>query len=137
MMRIQNQPSGKSVTAFFMLSLFQNKKIAWSLSVCLLLALPSRAGAQGHDPWWGQDKRLHFGISAALAATGYAGTSLVTTRSELRTIVAVALAFSTGIAKEAYDIHTHGDASVRDLTWDLVGTTTGTVVAWLVDRYLF
>ena len=30
-----------------------------------------------------------------------------------------------------------GDPSWRDFTWDVVGTTTGVLVGWLIDRYLF
>jgi putative lipoprotein len=120
-----------------MLSLFLNKKITGWLFGCMFLAFSGSAFGQARDPWWGQDKGLHFAISAGIASTSYAGMTLVTPRSDLRIIVAATMAISAGIAKEVYDNHTHGDASARDLTWDLVGTTTGTVMTWLIDRYIF
>ena len=43
------------------------------------------------------------------------------------------LALSAGIAKELWDLSGHGDASWRDLTWDVVGTVTGLAVAAAID----
>ena len=34
-------------------------------------------------------------------------------------------------------MHRSGDPSLRDLTWDFIGTGTGLLVCWLVDRYVF
>ena len=42
-------------------------------------------------------------------------------------------ALGLGIAKEVWDLSGHGDASWRDLTWDVVGTTTGVLVAYAID----
>ena len=46
---------------------------------------------------------------------------------------AASFALGLGIAKEVWDLSGHGDASWRDLTWDVVGTTTGVLVAYAVD----
>ena len=46
------------------------------------------------------------------------------------------LALGAGIGKETVDRYTGGDPSWRDLTWDVLGTATGLVVAWLIDRAL-
>ena len=77
------------------------------------------------DPWFGHDKALHFAASASLAVVGYAGASLATEHRPTRVVVAASFALGAGIAKEVWDLSGHGDASWRDLTWDVVGTTTG------------
>lgn len=104
------------------------------LSLCLLSA-PCRA-ADG-DPWWGQDKALHFSACFMFAGDGYAGASVFTKRESARLSTGAGLALAAGAAKEVYDRYAGGDASLRDFTWDVVGAATGTVLSWLVDRYLF
>jgi putative lipoprotein len=51
--------------------------------------------------------------------------------------VGAGLAIAAGAAKEVYDRYSGGDPSMRDLTWDVVGATTGAMLSWLLDRYLF
>ena len=71
------------------------------------------------------------------AGDGYAGTSVLTKRESARVGVGVSLALAAGAAKEVYDRYSGGDPSIRDLTWDVVGATTGAMLSWLLDRYLF
>ena len=71
------------------------------------------------------------------AGDGYAGASVFSKRETARVGVGAGLAIAAGAAKEVYDRYSGGDASMRDLTWDVVGAATGTMVSWLVDRYLF
>jgi len=97
-------------------------------------ATPAHAAGADDDPWWGRDKALHFGVSAALAGAGYGGAALFTPRTELRLGAGAAVALSAGVAKELVDLGGRGDASWRDLTWDVVGTATGLVVAWTIDH---
>jgi putative lipoprotein len=104
--------------------------------VVLLLAGRPRAlqaAPVDDDPWFGHDKALHFGASASLAAVGYAGASLATEHRPTRVVAAATFALSLGIAKELWDLSGHGDPSWRDLTWDVVGTTTGVLVAYAID----
>jgi putative lipoprotein len=86
-----------------------------------------------NDPWFGHDKALHFAASASLAVVGYAGASLATDHRPTRMIAAASFALGLGIAKEVWDATGHGDASWRDLTWDVVGTTTGVLIACALD----
>jgi len=114
------------------------RRLAVALSaLALLVTLAPSAHAANPDPWLGRDKALHFGASFALASGGYGGGALLSRRTEVRAVSGAALALSAGIAKEVYDRYADGDPSWRDLTWDVVGTVTGVVVAWLIDRYLF
>jgi putative lipoprotein len=101
------------------------------LGVAMLVA--SKARAQEADPWFGRDKALHFAASASLATVAYAGTSLVTENRPTRIVAAAAVALAAGVIKEVWDLTGHGDASWRDLTWDVVGTTTGVLFAYGID----
>jgi putative lipoprotein len=115
-----------------------HRHLATALLACaLLFAVVPRARAADPDPWFARDKALHFGACFTLSTGGYAGTSLLTGKTPVRAATGAGLALTAGIAKEVYDRYAGGDPSWRDFTWDVVGTTTGVLVAWLVDRYLF
>jgi putative lipoprotein len=45
----------------------------------------------------------------------------------------VTLGLGAGIAKELVDLGGAGDPSWRDLTWDVLGTVTGVLVASAID----
>jgi putative lipoprotein len=64
---------------------------------------------------------------------GYGGASLATGSRPTRVVVAASFALGLGVAKELWDLTGHGDASWRDLTWDVVGTTTGVLMAYAID----
>jgi putative lipoprotein len=89
------------------------------------------------DPWFGRDKALHFGATFVLAGAGYAGGAALSREPVVRFGVGAAVAMGAGVAKEMYDRTSGGDPSLRDLTWDAVGTATGLLTAWLIDRYVF
>jgi putative lipoprotein len=100
-----------------------------------LLALPAPAAAEPRDPdpWLGRDKALHFGVSAALAAGGYAaGAALFDGGYGPPIATGTAVALGAGIAKESLDLAGYGDPSWKDLTWDVVGTAVGVGLAVLV-----
>lgn len=99
-------------------------------------AIPSRARATEVDPWFGQDKALHFSISAGLAGGGYGTTAALVDDRRWRLPVGATVALGAGVGKELYDLTGRGDPSWRDLAWDLGGTVTGLAVAWLIDRLL-
>jgi len=107
------------------------------LAPLLSLALVTvSTAARAEDDWFGRDKALHFGISAALAGGGYAAAALVFDRPWQRATTGAAFSLSLGAAQELYDLSGHGDASWKDFTWDVVGTAFGTGVALLVDAAL-
>jgi len=108
------------------------RRIVAVLAVALGLG-PTRAFAQ--DDWLGRDKALHFGASFALAGAGYAGGAALSREPVVRLGVGATVAMGAGIAKEMAD-RSGGDPSLKDLTWDALGTATGLVTAWLVDHFL-
>jgi putative lipoprotein len=86
------------------------------------------------DPWFGPDKALHFAVSGNLAAGGY-----VLGRAYWRTplaglAVGAGAALVLGLGKEAWDATGHGDPSLRDATWDVLGAATGLLTAWAIDQ---
>ncbi len=105
------------------------------LALSMTLAPATARGQQADppDPWFGRDKALHFAASASLAMIGYGGASLATDDRPTRIVVAASFALAAGLLKEARDLGGHGDASWRDLTWDVVGTTTGVLLAYAID----
>ena len=118
----------------------------FSLALPLLLSLTATlagpriacADPANADPWFGRDKLIHFSASASLAIVGYAGASMLTENRPTRVGAGAALAVSAGVAKELWDLDGHGDASWRDLSWDLIGAATGLLVSvgvdWAVHR---
>jgi putative lipoprotein len=124
----------------------QRRQSRASLAALLLLSLTTtlaapriaRADSANADPWFGRDKLIHFAASGSLAIVGYAGASMLTENRPARIGVGAALAVSAGVAKELWDLDGHGDASWRDLSWDLIGAATGLLVSvgvdWAVHR---
>ena len=96
---------------------------------------PAAARAQS-DPWFAQDKALHYGVSTGLAAGGYAGSAFVLERPASRAAAAAGASLVVGLGKELHDEHARGAFSFRDLTWDALGALTGAGVGYLVDRFL-
>ena len=100
-------------------------------SAALLFSVARSAFAE--DAWFGRDKALHFGVSAAIGGAGYGLSSLVFDDRALRVLSAAGLALAAGIGKELYDASGHGTASWKDLTWDAAGTTVGVGLCFSVD----
>lgn len=111
---------------------------AGPLAAALLLwSASSRAQVPEGDPWLGPDKALHFGASAVLAGGGYTLGALASEETAPRFIVGAGVALTAGAAKELYDLTGRGDFSLRDLTWDAIGTATGLLISYAVDRLFF
>jgi putative lipoprotein len=109
----------------------------WSLAALIVAAhvWTSRAHAED-DPWLAKDKALHFGVSAALSASGYGVSSIWLEHPGFRCLAGGGFALGVGAAKEAWDAAGHGDPSIRDFTWDVVGAVTGVALALGVDLTL-
>jgi uncharacterized protein YfiM (DUF2279 family) len=96
-----------------------------------MVALPSRA-----DSWWGTDKALHFGISVGVAASATAVTALWIDAPLERAAIGALSSLTVGVAKELFDSLGLGQASFRDLTWDLIGSVIGAALAWAAERWV-
>jgi len=133
MARIPEPPSSR---AFPMGGATFRLFLAVALALAASFAARPAAQAAEPDPWFGRDKAMHFSVSFALAGNAYADSSAFTKRASIRVLSGVGVGLAAGIAKELADQYGGRGLSWRDLTWDAVGTATGTLVAWLVDRYL-
>ncbi len=113
------------------MSLLSRERVIFILLAQVLLVLPARARAE--DAWVGRDKALHFGVSAAIAASGYGLSAVWIERPGYRFLVGSSLALTVGAGKEIWDAAGHGDPSGKDFTWDVIGTLTGAGFALGVD----
>jgi putative lipoprotein len=102
-------------------------------STVAVLLFPATARAADPDPWFGQDKALHFGVSVGLAAGGYGVSAIVLNEKWQRALAGASFSLTLGAGKELYDLSGHGDPSWKDFTWDVVGTAVGIGIALLVD----
>ena len=109
-------------------------KLRLSATATLVFSLfANSACASDTDPWLGPDKALHFGVSAGIAAGGYAVSSIWLNRRYERALAGSACSLTLGASKELWDLTGHGDPSWRDFTWDALGTAVGIALAVGVD----
>lgn len=100
---------------------------------CSVLAAAAPARAREPDPWFGPDKALHFGASAAISASGYGiGTALWPDRTR-PLVLGAGLGAAAGVGKEVLDLAGFGEPSWRDLAWDGIGVVVGLALAWSID----
>lgn len=109
----------------------------WLVAVVLACSLfaSRRVCAQepDPDPWWGPDKALHFGGSAAIAGGSYAISTQIWDDVGPRVAFAAGVALGAGVVKELLDAAGLGTASWKDLTWDVAGTAIGVGVSVGID----
>jgi putative lipoprotein len=111
--------------------------LAGALALSVWLAGSAPAAAREPDNWFTRDKAEHYSVSLMLGANGYAAMTAFSDRPAIRAAFGASFSLSAGIAKELFDESIGRQMSWRDLTWDALGTATGTIVAWLVHRYLY
>lgn len=86
------------------------------------------------DDWFGRDKMLHFGTSAAIAAGGtWVGTRLFESDAGAAGFGLV-LSLGAGGLKEWSDSRGGGDPSWRDMAWNVAGAVVGAGVVYLWQR---
>lgn len=106
-----------------------------AFALVLLAARPAHADpAPNPDPFFGRDKALHFGFSAALVGVGYGGAALVgfDHRAD-RAVLGASLAIGAGFTKEVLDAGGLGTPSWKDFAWDVLGTLAGLGVSISID----
>jgi len=108
-----------------------NTRALMTATFVAISALPAHA-----DSWWGTDKALHLGVSVGLAASATAVTAAWIEDPLERAAIGVVSSLTLGVAKELFDGLGLGEASFRDLTWDLIGSVIGASLAWVVERWI-
>jgi len=98
--------------------------LALSLGLNLLFA----QSAVTSESWFGIDKLKHFFLSAF--ATSVSFSALQAAGANRNTAMAGAIGASTalGISRELYNLRTTKVFSIKDLTWDAIGTGAAAVV---------
>jgi len=109
------------------------KSSIWAPFSLIFSLVCADAAASDADPWFGPDKALHLGISAALAGGGYAASSPWLKTHTERALAGGAFSLTLGASKELWDLAGHGDPSWRDFSWDVLGTALGIALAVGVD----
>ena len=89
--------------------------------------------AESDDPWLGQDKVIHYSVSAGIAGAGYVAGALIFDNRAHALGIGAAAATLAGVGKELADLGGYGDPSWKDLAWDGLGMVTGLAVAWGID----
>jgi putative lipoprotein len=107
--------------------------VALAMGAATLVPRAALADGSDPDPWFGPDKALHFGASAAIAGGAYAVSTQLFDGVGARTIFAGSVALGAGILKEALDAAGLGDPSWKDLAWDVAGTAVGLGVSISID----
>ena len=107
---------------------------AMLLAVLVFLGLTAPSAiARADDEWFGQDKALHFAVSAGIAGAGYGVTTAFASDRWKAFAVGGGAALAAGALKEGYDAAGHGDPSWKDLGWDVIGAAVGLALAWGID----
>ena len=104
------------------------------MAAVALLLLGGAAHAADPDPWFGTDKALHFSASAALAMGGYGAAVAFAETPRVRLVYGAAVSLFAGVGKELWDGSGHGSPSLKDFTWDVLGTAVGLLICWGLDQ---
>ena len=103
------------------------------LALACIVAHPTgHAGVGGpQDSWTGQDKALHFGLSAPMGLLGVSFASrLGFTDATEKKVVGALIGSMPGLIKELSDINNpRGTASLKDMVFNLLGAALGASLA--------
>lgn len=88
------------------------------------------AATQHHqDAWFGIDKIKHFFMSAFIESVSYSLLQASGVHHRSAMAGAIGITIGLGIGREIHDKRVPGNIfSVRDLTWDLLGTGAGAIL---------
>ncbi|MEO8580528.1 MAG: VanZ family protein [Gemmatimonadales bacterium] len=102
-----------------------NQLLSLSLAVNLLYG----QAAVVRDNWFGIDKIKHFFMSAFIESVSYSALQAAGANHRTAMTGAIGITVGFGVAREIHDKRTPGNIfSVRDLTWDAIGTGAGAVL---------
>lgn len=98
-------------------------------SIILVLVAGCSTTAHKNDAWFGRDKMSHLAVSGVVSA---AATKIAQDNgaSECRApMIGFSIAMLVGATKEIHDKHIKGTYySWKDMTWNLLGSTLGSLV---------
>ena len=89
------------------------------------------------DPWFGSDKAVHFAVSGVLAIGAYHAAMTFSDSAKARIAYGASVALIAGVGKELWDASGNGNASFKDLAWDVLGAAVGVAICWAIDTLIF
>ena len=92
--------------------------IGLSIAFNLLFA----QAAVARDSWFGSDKIKHFFLSAFATSVSFSAFQAVGADRRTAMTGAIGASIALGVTRELYNLRTTRLFSVRDLTWDAIGT---------------
>ena len=99
------------------------------LSLCLAVNLMYAQTAAARDSWFGIDKIKHFFLSAFVESVSFSALQAAGVNRSAAMAGGIGAAAAVGIGRELHDRRTPGKFfSYRDLTWDALGITAGTIM---------
>lgn len=98
--------------------------LALSLGLNLIFAQSAVAG----DSWFGIDKLKHFFLSAFATSVSFSALQAAGASKNTAMAGAIGASAALGISRELYNLRTTKAFSVKDLTWDAIGTGTAAAV---------
>ncbi len=98
------------------------------LALMLALQLHGPGDHPGGDSWLGVDKVKHFFMGAFVQSVSYSAIRATGASHTASLAGAAGVTAGVSIAKEAWDAHSGGTPSVRDLVWDAAGAGTATLL---------
>ena len=85
--------------------------------------------APHQDAWFGVDKIKHFFMSAFIESVTYSALQAAKVKHRPALGSAIVVTMAVGVGRELHDRRVPGNLfSIRDLTWDAIGTTAGAVM---------
>ena len=92
------------------------------LGLSLAFNLVFAQAAVGGDSWFGIDKLKHFFLSAFATSVSYSALQAAGANRTTAMTGAIGASAALGITRELYNLRTTKVFSLRDLTWDAIGT---------------
>lgn len=96
------------------------------LSVAFNLFFAQAAVAR--DSWFGSDKIKHFFLSAFATSISYSAFQAVGADRRTAMTGAIGASIALGVTREFYNLRTTKLFSVKDLTWDAIGTGAAAIM---------
>ena len=98
--------------------------LAFSLALNLVLAQSAVTG----ESWFGVDKLKHFFLSAFATSVSFSALQAAGANRSTAMTGAIGASAVLGISRELYNLRTTKVFSLKDLTWDAIGTATAATV---------
>ncbi len=98
--------------------------LALSLALNLVFAQAAVTG----DSWFGIDKLKHFFLSAFATSVSFSALQAAGANKKTAMTGAIGASAALGISRELYNLRTTKVFSLKDLTWDAIGTAAAATV---------